>query len=119
MISMSNRQSYTSTVSAMLELCDTKQRYREVLDGFCTDLDKAAEDIKAYGNTGEQRMNAIYESGTKEWIVFVKEEEKDLCKRERDRKKEIEGETERDRRNRERNWRKRERERGERERERE
>jgi len=39
---MSNRQSYLSTVSAMLQLSDTAQKKRELLDSFCRALDVAA-----------------------------------------------------------------------------
>jgi phosphatidylinositol 4-kinase len=43
MISMSNRQSYTSTVSAMLSMCDSKE---VVLRRFCSDLDAAAAQVR-------------------------------------------------------------------------
>lgn len=46
MISMSNRQSHMSTVSAMLSLCDDSTRRQEVLTSFCMDLDKASEQIR-------------------------------------------------------------------------
>ncbi len=46
MISMSNRQSYVSTVSAMLQLSDDAQKRRELLVGFCHALDKAGKKAK-------------------------------------------------------------------------
>eukprot|EP00095_Tigriopus_kingsejongensis_P007429 maker-scaffold443_size169656-snap-gene-0.12 protein:Tk07429 transcript:maker-scaffold443_size169656-snap-gene-0.12-mRNA-1 annotation:"phosphatidylinositol 4-kinase alpha isoform x1" len=46
MISMSNRQSNMSTVSAMLSLCDNLIRKHEVLNSFTLDLDRAAEIIR-------------------------------------------------------------------------
>eukprot|EP00094_Tigriopus_californicus_P003842 TCALIF_03698-PA protein Name:"Similar to PI4KA Phosphatidylinositol 4-kinase alpha (Homo sapiens)" AED:0.07 eAED:0.07 QI:1/0.8/0.75/0.93/0.86/0.93/16/174/2161 len=46
MISMSNRQSHMSTVSAMLSLCDDSTRRQQVLMSFCQDLDRASEKIR-------------------------------------------------------------------------
>ncbi len=40
---MSNRQSYMSMVSAMLSLSDTAQKRRDLLVGFCTQLDRAGK----------------------------------------------------------------------------
>ncbi len=46
MISMSNRQSYMSTVSAMLSLSDTSQKRRDLLLGFCHQLDRSGKKAK-------------------------------------------------------------------------
>ncbi len=46
MISMSNRQSYMSTVAAMLTLSDTADKKRDLLHGFCRSLDDAAAKAK-------------------------------------------------------------------------
>ncbi len=48
MISMSNRQSYMSMVSAMLSLCNTVQRRKELLLDFCHSLDKSGKLAKKY-----------------------------------------------------------------------
>lgn len=45
-ISMSNRQSYMSTVAALLSQCETSEKKLELFAKFCAQLDKAAEKVK-------------------------------------------------------------------------
>lgn len=58
MISMSNRQSHTSTVTAILSLCATGEKRRELLESFCFDLDKAA-DLASRAATGIANGEAV------------------------------------------------------------